>query len=1149
MITAASVLKAKYDLAARAAWMSGLQTLVRLPLVQHARDAAAGLNTAGFITGYRGSPLGGYDTALGGAARELQAAHVIVHPAVNEELAADTLWGTQQTGLFRGARYDGVFGIWYGKGPGVYRAGDALMHANLAGTAKHGGVLALAGDDHVNNSSTLPHQSEPGLIAAGIPVLVPSDPQDILDFGLHGIAMSRMSGAWVSLKLMADVVESSAIVDAAIDRAVIRTPQDFRTPPGGLHIRWPDPPVAQEERLLTHKHAAVRAYLRANALDRVTISSPRPRFGIAAIGKAHADTMEALALLGLSPERAAMSGIAMFKFACAWPIEPSGITGFAHGLETLFIVEEKRPIVEQQVKDLAYHWPADKRPTIHGKRTATGEPLLREALDLSPALIALALLRVLPDDVVTVPMREAAARLTQGEARRTAPPPAAKRPPYFCSGCPHNTSTKVPEGAQALAGIGCHYLVQGMERRTETFTQMGGEGASWIGLAPFTDLDHVFVNIGDGTYYHSGILAIRAAIAGHVNATYKILYNDAVAMTGGQAMDGPLTVPACAAQMLAEGAKRVVVVTDAPEKYRPGDLPTYVTLHHRDELDSVQRELSEIPGVTVLIYDQLCATEKRRRRKRNLLPQAKERVVINPRICEGCGDCSVQSNCLSIVPLETPFGRKRQIDQSSCNVDLSCTKGFCPSFVTVAGGEVSTPSVRLPAPPQGLPTPTLPILTETPFNIVIAGIGGTGIVTLSAILGVAATLDGIACLTMDQTGLAQKGGSVVSMQRFARAGASIHAARVPTAAADLLLACDLIVSAQPEILAKTAPDKSFALVNAHKTINGEFTRDADYDVPADTLEAAIASALGDQQRMQTIDANRAAEILLGDTIGANMLLLGAAFQRGLVPVSETALTQAIRLNGAAVDLNLAAFAWGRAAIATPDVFAAAVTPSAETTRAPQTLDEEIALLFDDLVDYQNRAYAERYRALVETVRAAEATAAPGNETLTRAVARYAYKLMAYKDEYEVARLMTDARFLEDIGARFGEEAALAFHLSPPGLAPKDEVTGLPLKQRFGGWMLKVFRLLKHGKRLRGTAFDPFGYAAERREERALWRAYEADLGAIAAALTAESHALAVAYAELPEKIRGFGHVKARHLTAIMPERDKLRAALRLPAAP
>jgi indolepyruvate ferredoxin oxidoreductase len=1135
-----NILSAKYDLAAPRAWMSGLQALVRLPLMQSARDRTAGLNTGGFITGYRGSPLGGYDTALGGATRQLEAATIIVHPAVNEELAADTLWGTQQTGLFRGARVDGVFGLWYGKGPGVYRAGDALMHANLAGTSPRGGVLALAGDDPVNNSSTLPHQSEPGLIAAGLPILVPGTVQDVLDYGLHGLAMSRFSGAWVSLKLTADVVESSTLVDGSIDRVATRLPTDYRAPPGGLHIRWPDPPVAQEERLLVHKHEAARAYVRANALDHVTVPSPRPRFGIVAVGKAHADALEALALLGLSHAQAAALGIAVFKVACVWPLEPQATTRFAQGLEALFVIEEKRPILEGQVKELAYHWPADRRPRIHGKKSADGEPLLREHLDLSPALIALALLRVLPADAVSPAMREAGARIAEGEARRTAPPPQAKRPPYFCSGCPHNTSTKIPEGSQALAGIGCHYLVQGMERRTETFTQMGGEGASWIGLSPFTDLGHVFINIGDGTYYHSGILAIRAAIAGNVNATYKILYNDAVAMTGGQGMDGPLTVPAVAAQMLAEGAVRVVVVSDEPEKYAPGALPTYVALHHRDELEAVQRELRELPGVTVLIYDQLCATEKRRRRKRHRLPQAKERVFINPRVCEGCGDCSVQSNCLSVVPLETPLGRKRQIDQSSCNVDLSCIKGFCPSFVTVRGVQPMVKSRIFQTPPPA-PAPARPMLGPTPFNIVIAGIGGTGVVTLSAILGVAATLDGVACITMDQTGLAQKGGSVVSMQRFARDADALQAARVPTAEADLLLACDWIVSAQPEILGKARPGRTFALVNAHKTVNGEFTRDRDYDVPVDTLAETIAAAVGGPHAMQTLDAVAAAETLVGDTIGANMLLLGAAFQRGLVPLSEAALIEAIRLNGAAIDLNLACFAWGRAAVAQPEAFAATVAPRA----IARSLDEDVAWRFDDLVAYQNRAYAERYRALVETVRAAEARTVPGSDALTSSVARHAYKLMAYKDEYEIARLMTEPAFDEALTAQFGEATTLSYHLAPPVLSRHDPLTGRPVKRTYGPWMGRAFSLLRRAKFLRGTPFDPFGRTAERRGERALWQDYEADMRALAARLSPANHAAAVALAELPDRIRGFGPLKSRSLEAVAPMRVKLRAALGL----
>ncbi len=1149
----------KYTVERGRIYLNGVQALARLPMLQKERDVRAGLNTAGYISGYRGSPLGGLDMALNAAKKHLAGHDIVFQPGVNEELAADALWGTQQVNLFAGARHDGVFGMWYGKGPGVDRAADALKHANLAGTSRHGGVLLLAGDDHACKSSTTAHQSEHLLIASGIPVLYPASVQEYLDYGLHGWAMSRYSGLWAGMKCVTDVVESSSSVELDPDRVQIVLPQDFALPPGGLNIRWPDPPLAQEARMLEHKWYAALAYVRANGLNRVVIDPPGARFGIMAAGKAYLDVRQALVDLGLDEAACRRIGIRLLKVGCVWPLDGLATRDFARGLDEILVVEEKRQVLEYALKEQLYDWRDDVRPHVVGKydehdgaggewSPERGQPLLPIRYELSPAIVARAIAarlerRELPAElqaridarIGVIAAREREMQQLQGAGERKA---------WFCSGCPHNSSTKVPEGSRALAGIGCHYLVLGMERNTATYTQMGAEGTPWLGQMHFTDEKHVFVNLGDGTYFHSGLLAIRAAIAAKANMTYKILYNDAVAMTGGQPVDGVMTVPQIVQQVLGEGASRVVVVSDEPQKYgRHARLPAAVTVHHRNELDTVQRELRETPGTTVLIYDQICATEKRRRRKRGRLPAAERRAFINDTVCEGCGDCSTASNCLSVEPLQTALGTKRRINQSSCNVDLSCVNGFCPSFVTAEGARPRQPGGAGHAAPEparaSLVEPALPALDE-PCRIVITGVGGTGVVTIGALLGMAAHLEGKGVTVMDVTGLAQKGGSVFSHVQIARTPEEIRASRIPTGAADLLLGCDEIVTASADALLRTRPGITRAVINSAHTPTAAFVLDRDWKFPAAAAESDIRASIG--EACEFIDASALALEHLGDTIYANPLLLGYAWQKGWIPLTRAALLRAIELNATAIEKNREAFEWGRHA-AQHGAAAHNAGDKPQVAAPAQALDTLIRERTELLTSYQDAAYAARYRSAVDRLREAEsALSGSGLLPLTEAVARNLAKLMAYKDEYEVARLYSDPAFLEKLRATFdgepGKDYRLTFHLAPPLLAPRN-AQGELTKKPFGPWMLRVFRLLARFKGLRGTPVDPFGRTAERRMERRLADDYIALVDEFCNTLDASSRAIALELARLPEQIRGFGHVKERSVLLAEQRRGEL----------
>jgi len=1142
MALAAVKLDDKYALESGRIYLSGIQALVRLALMQRRRDERAGLNTAGFISGYRGSPLAGFDQALWHAREFLDRHHLRFQPGLNEELAATAVWGSQQVGLFPGAQYDGVFAMWYGKGPGVDRSGDVFKHANAAGTAPRGGVLLLAGDDHACKSSTLPHQSEYALIDASIPVLNPAGVQDILDLGLYGWALSRFSGCWVGLKSIADTMDSSASVVADPHRVEIATPVDFELPPGGLNIRWPDAPLEQETRLRLWKLPAAQAFARANRLDRVVLDAPRARLGIVTTGKSYLDTRQALEELGIGEAEARRLGIRLYKIALSWPLETEGLLHFAHGLEEILVVEEKRPVIEEQAKSALYNLSADHRPAIVGKADEHGAPLLRETSELTVTEIARAVAGRLARFGAEPRIAERLALLAAREHAAAAHNPTIVRTPFFCSGCPHNTSTKVPEGSRAVAGIGCHYMATWMDRRTETFTQMGGEGVPWIGQAPFTETPHIFANLGDGTYYHSGSLAIRAAVAAKVNVTYKILFNDAVAMTGGQPVDGPLSVAGLTRQLAAEGVERIAVVSDEPEKYSGATgLAAGVTVSHRDELDPLQRELREYRGVSVLIYDQTCAAEKRRRRKRNRYPDPPKRVFINEEVCEGCGDCSTTSNCLSVVPVETEFGRKRAIDQSSCNKDFSCLKGFCPSFVTVHGGTLRKSVLRAGgAVFPVLPEPRIPPL-DRPYGILVTGVGGTGVVTVGALLGMAAHLEDRGVTVLDMTGLAQKGGAVTSHVRLAPRPEDLHAAKLAAGGADLLLGCDIAVAGGAEALSRLRKGESRAVVNRHEIITGDFTRNPDLAFPGEQLAADIRGLAG-EANAEFIDATQIAERLLGDSIGANLFVLGFALQRGWVPLSLAAIERAIELNGVAVEFNKQALLWGRrAAHDRAAVEGIAELPDSESGRLSENLDEVIGRRAAQLKAYQNAAYAERYLAFVRRVSAAETSRIFGSTALTEAVARGLFKLMAYKDEYEVARLYTDGTFSRRLAERFEGPVKLEFHLAPPLLAERDPATGHLKKRSYGAWILRALKILARFRFLRGTAFDPFGHTAERRMERALIEEYRSLIESLLPELTAMNHQAAVALARLPERIRGYGHVKDAALAAARTEQETLLA--------
>jgi len=1145
----------KYSLDTGHAFMSGVQALVKLPMLQRQRDALQGKNTAGFISGYRGSPLGSYDQSLWKAKAYLQAQNIVFQPGVNEELAATALWGTQQLGFAPAGsnRFDGVFGIWYGKGPGVDRCSDVFKHANMAGTTPWGGVLAVAGDDHVAKSSTAAHQSDHIFKACGLPVFFPASVQDVLDMGVHGIALSRFAGIWSGMKTIQEIVESSATAEIDPERVNIILPE-FEMPAGGLHIRWPDPALDQEARLFDYKWYAALAYIRANKLNHNVVEGPNDRFGIIASGKAYNDTRQALLDLGIDDATCQRLGIRVHKVGVVWPLESHSTRAFATGLKEILVVEEKRQLIEYQVKEELYNWRDDVRPKVLGKfdekdgETSGGEwshqnphhhTLLRANADLTPALIAKALAKRLKklgldaDITARIDGQLAIIDAKEKSLQVLNVNTIGERTPWFCSGCPHNTSTRVPEGSRAMAGIGCHFMSVWMDRSTVGFTQMGGEGVPWVGQQPFSHDQHMFANVGDGTYFHSGMLAIRQSIAAGVNITYKILYNDAVAMTGGQQVgerpEGHSVVQ-IAQSMRAEGAVRIDVVTDEPEKYDGVALAVGVTVHHRDELDRIQREMREIKGCTVIIYDQTCATEKRRRRKRGTMVDPAVRVVINELVCEGCGDCGVQSNCLSVEPLETELGRKRTINQSTCNKDTSCLKGFCPSFVTVEGGQLKKKSKKQTVTPAGLgslPEPTLPVISQA-YGVVVAGVGGTGVITIGQLLGMAGHIDGKGIITQDAAGLAQKGGATWSHVLIANTQDDIRTTRVSMAAADLIIGCDPIVTASKETALRMRQGRTHVALNSHGSPTAAFVKDGNWDNPAEACLAEITQTVG-VDLVGAFNADAMANQLMGDTIYVNPMILGYAWQKGWIPLTRESILRAMVLNDVQIQNNQTAFEWGRHAAHDVAAVLRILAPSQVIEfKKKDTLDTLIERRVAFLTDYQNAAYAQSYLAFLTQVQQVESKL--GKISLTESVARYLFKLMAYKDEYEVARLHTDTAFLSRINGMFEGNFTLNYHLAPP-LLSKTNDKGELVKQKFGPLMLTGFKVLSKLKFLRGTVLDIFGRTHERQMERALIEDYKNSVSLVLKQLNNENHAWALELARLPEQIKGFGHVKERNVKA------------------
>jgi len=1119
-------------------FLTGTQALVRLPMIQRELDRHHGLNTAGFISGYRGSPLGGYDQELWRASSFMAEHNIEFMPAINEELAATAVLGTQQVESDEQRQVDGVFSIWYGKGPGVDRAGDALKHGNAYGSSPHGGVLVIAGDDHGCVSSSMSHQSDVAFMAFFMPTLNPASVEEYIQYGLYGFAMSRFSGCWVGFKAVSETVESAASVNL-MDLPEFHQPTDYQAPDFGLHYRWPDLPGPQVEARMVEKLDAVRAFARANPIDRRIYDIPNARLGIITTGKAHLDLMEALKMLGVDEQRAREIGIDIYKVGMVWPLETEGARAFLRGKKEVLVVEEKRGIIESELKENLYDYQSDKPSRMVGKYDEEGKPLIPWVGELSPTMLAPIVAARITHEFPELCFDEQLAVLA-GSRVAVAVPTDVKRTPYFCAGCPHNTSTKVPEGSKALAGIGCHFMASWMDRKTESLIQMGGEGVNWVGKSRFIGNPHIFQNLGEGTYFHSGYMAIRQAVAAHTNITYKILFNDAVAMTGGQPVDGSISVPAIASQVRAEGVQRIAVVSDEPEKYTDkGIFPVACSFHHRDEMDALQRELREVPGVSVLIYDQVCAAEKRRRRKRGTYPDPARRMFINDAVCEGCGDCSVQSNCLSIYPLDTELGRKRKIDQSSCNKDYSCVKGFCPSFVTVEGGELNKPQATPPGHDfddrvAALPPPTLASLEET-YDLLVAGVGGTGVVTVGALITMAAHLEGKGASVLDFTGFAQKGGAVISHLRIGRSPADLHQVRIADGRADAVIACDVVVATDPRAVRVLAKNRTRVLVNHSEVPTGQFVQNRNADIHMDERLHAIGAAVG-SENLKVVEANALMEQLMGHTVYANVFLLGHAWQQGMVPVSQQALLRAIEINGVNIAENQRAFQWGRLAAEDQQyVIDAACLPSGDqpVMSLAQLIEHRAALL----VDYQDEAYAAHYRELVAKVQLTEKTLRGEDLPLTRAVAINLYKLMAYKDEYEVARLYSNGEFLEKIASTFKGDYTLSFHLAPPIFNRGLDEQGRPRKTRFGAWMLPMFKLLARGKVLRGTSLDPFGRLAERREERALIEAYRQLVEELLAGVNVENLDIAVACANLPDQVRGYGLVKSKAIAEF--RQDKL----------
>ncbi|MBT3703772.1 MAG: indolepyruvate ferredoxin oxidoreductase family protein [Alphaproteobacteria bacterium] len=1140
----------KYTIEKGRIFISGTQALVRLLMLQRQRDALNGLNTAAYISGYRGSPLGNVDMEIWRSKKLVTENHITFNPGLNEDLAATAVWGSQQVNVNPGAKYDGVFGMWYGKHPGVDRSGDAFRHGNHFGTDPKGGVLAIAGDDPACKSSSIPGQTELSFMDQQIPVLAPTNVQEFLDYGAYGYDLSRYSGCWVAMKVVTENVEST--VSAIVDPERIKTtpPANHVLPEGGLGPRWPDSALEQEARLRNQKIPAIMAFMKANRLDKVALNAANAKIGIVSSGKPFADVMQALDMLGIDEDTAAAIGVKVYKVGMIWPLEPTGLKEFAEGLDEIFVIEEKRAFLEPQIKEMLFNQRDKFKAVVVGKTDENGEVLIPETGETSPQLIARALARRLDlyldrnREEIHEDIHNKLALIDARDRGSNQPSSGVVRMPYFCSGCPHNSSTKVPDGSRAAAGIGCHTMAVWMNRSTGAYTQMGGEGATWMGQAPFTTEKHIFQNLGDGTYFHSGYLAIRAAVAAKTQITYKILFNNAVAMTGGQSHDGDLTPEAISKQVAAEGVKRIAVVSDGAEYVAPpSDYASIATFHHRSDLDAVQRELREFEDVSVLLYVQTCAAEKRRLRKRNEFPDPNRRVFINDEVCEGCGDCGIKANCVSIMPKETDLGRKRRIDQSACNKDFSCVDGFCPSFVTVVNGKPrkklgnssQTNEIDIPE----LPLPTLPGL-DTPHGIIVAGIGGTGVVTIGAILGMAAHLEGKGVSTFDLTGLAQKNGPVICQVKVANTPEEIHTTSIAIGEAKTVIGCDIVTTGNAESLSKMQSAQTHAVVNTFETMPAAFALDKNLQFPSVQLRDAITSATGGNASF--VNASEIATNIMGDAIASNLFMAGFAFQQGLLPISAQAINKAIELNGVRIEFNQRAFALGRWAAADQNAVEKLAFPEAPIQLKTEEKTDLEALIKDRverLTNWQNVAWANSYQTFVADVAKAEA-ALPGSVgSLSEAVARNLFKLMAYKDEYEVARLYTAPEFKEKLKAQFEDGYSLRFHLAPPLIAKKDPNSGEARKSEYGAWVMSLFGILSKLKGLRGTALDIFGYSEERKSERALIVEYQSTLKDLASRMTGDTLELAIEVANLPEQIQGFGHVKERNLKSVTERRKSL----------
>lgn len=1118
----------RYDLSKKTVLLNGTQALVRLMIAQKERDRAQGLNTSGYVTGYRGSPLGAVDMQMQRAEKQLTAHDVIFQSGLNEDLAATAIWGAQQAELYGEGKYDGVYSMWYGKGPGVDRSGDVFRHANMAGTSQFGGVLACMGDDHTGESSTVLHQSEFAFVDAMMPILSPAGVQEILDYGAYGYALSRYSGCWVGLKCVKDTIEATAVVDADPHRVEIKLPTDFEIPEDGLNIRAVDDRIPQEARLHDYKRFAAEAFGRANGLDKRMAGQAGAKVGIVSSGKNWLDTQHALDLLGIDAKEAKRLGITTYKVGMVWPLDMQSFEEWADGLDLIIVVEEKRKLIEVQIKEALFDNRDGRRVVGWKHDQRKGETVFTVKGSLDPVGIAQKIAMLLGEEgLLSEASKKALAQLDEAMAGDNAEEIAA-RAPWFCSGCPHNSSTKLPEGSRAYAGIGCHFMAKWMDRETVGFTHMGAEGANWVGESLFSKRDHMFQNLGDGTYNHSGVQAIRAALAAETNITYKILFNDAVAMTGGQSNDGDLTAAKIVSEIKAMGVQNIALVYDEKEEIDLSEFPSSIGIHERSELMSVQEKFSKIKGVSAIVYAQTCAAEKRRRRKRGLFPDPDERIYINPAVCEGCGDCGVKSNCVSVTPLETELGRKRKIDQSSCNKDFSCVNGFCPSFVTVEGGTPKKQKASGMTLPE-LPDPNVPQISGT-HNMVITGVGGTGVVTVGAVLAMAAHVEGKGAGMMEMAGLAQKGGAVHIHCRFAEQPEDISAVRVAVGEADSVIGGDLVVTAGAKTLGLMARDRTKVVCNSHEIVTGEFTLNTEFSLPTDRMQVSLTGRLG-EDAVAFLNATELARVHLGDSIYANMLMVGAAWQNGLVPLARESILEAIALNGAGVEGNKRAFEVGRWAAVHAE--AAQRSLKSNIVELPSSMEEQIAYRERELVAYQNEALAAKYRAFVEQVE---------DSDIRLAVAKSYHKLLAYKDEYEVARLHAD-HIQSLVADNFDNVKALRFHLAPP-ILPGKTSDGRPKKRMFGPWVLNLFKVLKRGKVLRGTVLDVFGYTSERRMERTLIKEFERDIAEVSALVTPATKDLIVSLAELPLQIRGFGPVKQQNALTVAKRREELLAAIR-----